>query len=134
VVRAADRWRALDRDSAEPCRLAARVLRTLGEDRELVWGYLTTPVALRPNEAGPWSGIAEEMRQAGEADLADRALQAAFEAEPTNAQHLWDRARHLGQAGQTARARALYRQLAEGSWQPRFAWVQAQARRELEKP
>ncbi|HZY86612.1 MAG TPA: hypothetical protein VFE78_17390, partial [Gemmataceae bacterium] len=133
VVRAADRWRALDRDSADACRLAARVLRTLGEDREVVWDYLTTPVALRPNEAGPWAGIAAEMQQAGEAELADRAFGAAFEAEPTNAQYLWDRAQHLGQSGQTARARALYRRLAEGKWQPRFAWVQAQARRELEK-
>jgi hypothetical protein len=134
VVRAADRWRALDRASVEPCRLAARVLRTLGEDRELVWDYLTTPVALRPNEAEPWASLAQQMRQAGEAELADRAFQAAFEAEPTNAQFLWDRAQHLGQSGQTARARALYRQLAEGTWQPRFAWVQAQARRELERP
>ena len=63
VVRAADRWRALDRDSAEPCRLAARVLRALGEDRELVWEYLTTPVALRPNEAGPWASLAEQMQR-----------------------------------------------------------------------
>jgi tetratricopeptide (TPR) repeat protein len=133
VVRAADRWRALDRDSGDACRMAAQVLRALGEDRELVWGYLTTPVALRPHEAGPWSGIAGQMQQSGEAELADRAFRAAFEAEPTNPQLLWDRARHLGQAGQTARARALYRQLAEGSWQPRFAWLQAQARRELEK-
>jgi hypothetical protein len=134
VVRAADRWRALDRDSVEPCRLAARVLRTLGGDRELVWDYLTTPVTLRPREAEPWASLAQQMQQAGEAGLADRAFQAAFEAEPTNAQFLWDRAQHLGQTGQTARARALYRQLAEGTWQPRFAWVQAQARRELEKP
>src|SRR5262249_49107399 len=28
VVRAADRWRALDRDGAEACRLAARILQT----------------------------------------------------------------------------------------------------------
>ena len=64
--------------------------------------------------------------------LADRAFRAAFEAEPTNAQVLWDRAENLKQGGQAARARELYRRLAEGSWQPRFDWVRTQARWQLD--
>jgi ferric-dicitrate binding protein FerR (iron transport regulator) len=132
VVRAADRWRALDRDGAAACTQAARVLQTLGE-RELAWDYLTTPVALRPAEAEPWSEMAGELRRRGELTLADRALRAAFEAEPTNAQFLWDRAENLRQAGRLAAARALYRQLAEAAWQPRFAGLQEQARWRLER-
>jgi hypothetical protein len=132
VVRAADRWRALDRDGAAACRQAARVLRTLGE-RELAWDYLTTPVALNPAEADPWSAMARELKRRGELRLADRALRAAFEAEPTNAQFLWDRAENLRQAGRLAAARALYRQLAEGTWQPRFAGLKEQACWRLER-
>jgi hypothetical protein len=132
VIRAADRWRALDRDGAEACNLAARILQTLGE-RELRWDYLTTPVAERPNEAGPWVDLARTLNRQGELTLADRAYRAAFESEPTNAQILWDRAGNLRQAGQMARARDLYRQLADGDWQPRFRGLQTQARWELEK-
>jgi hypothetical protein len=57
----------------------------------------------------------------------------AFEAEPTNAQILWDRARNLAQAGQAQEAEKLYRRLAEGTWQPRFAGLCDQARWQLEK-
>ncbi len=131
VVRAADRWRALDRDDGEACRLAASILQTLGE-RELTWDYLTTPVGQRPNEAEPWTQLAQTMNQQGEWTLADRAYQAAFESEPTNAQILWDRAGNLRQAGKLAQAKELYRRLAEGDWQPRFRGLQTQARWELE--
>ena len=133
AVRAADRWRALDRDGGDACRAAARILQRLGE-RELGWDYLTTPVGLRPNEAAPWLGLAETLGQKGELDLADRAYAAAFEAEPTNAQILWDRAQNLRQAGQSVEAARLLRQIAEGRWQPRFTWLQTQAKWQLERP
>jgi tetratricopeptide (TPR) repeat protein len=133
VVRTADRWRALDRDGSTACQMAARVLQTLGE-RELTWDYLTTPVALRPAESEPWANLAQTLARQGEATLADRAYAAAFEAEPTNAQLLWDRAQHLAQSGQVEEARKLYRRLADGSWQPRFASLQSQARWQLDRP
>src|SRR5205085_3067607 len=38
AVRAADRWRALDRDPGDACRAVARILQRLGE-RELGWDY-----------------------------------------------------------------------------------------------
>src|SRR5581483_8487282 len=85
VVRAADRWRSLDRDQDAACRQCARVLRVLGE-RELAWDYLTTPVALRPGEAEVWVGLAHALTEQGERDLADRAFAAAFERESTDAQ------------------------------------------------
>jgi Tfp pilus assembly protein PilF len=132
VVRTADRWRALDRDGSTACQMAARVLQTLGE-RELTWDYLTTPVALRPNESEPWANLGQTLARQGEVTLADRAYAAAFEAEPTNAQLLWDRAQNLAQAGQVEEARKLYRRLAEGSWQPRFSGLQSQARWQLDK-
>jgi tetratricopeptide (TPR) repeat protein len=131
VVRAADRWRALDREQERASKAAAAVLRTLGE-RELAWDYLTTPVALRPGEATVWLGLAHTLQQQGERDLADRAFQAAFQREATDAQVLWQRADNLRQAGRLAQARQLYRQLAEGDWQPRFATLKTQARWMLE--
>jgi tetratricopeptide (TPR) repeat protein len=101
-------------------------------DRDLVWDYLTTPVALHPAEAEPWRDLAQTLSRKGDLELADRAYQAAFEAEPTNAQILWDRARNLRQAGKTIEAQKIYRQLADGKWSPQFQWVQAQARRQVE--
>src|SRR5205085_1262315 len=128
VVRAADRWRSLDPDPTPACQAAARILQRLGE-RDLGWDYLTTPVGLWPNEADPWVTLARALQARGDLDLADRAYAAAFEAEPTNAQILLDRAKALGQAGRSVEALRLLRQLAEGPWQPRFQELQAQARR-----
>ena len=44
-----------------------------------------------------------------------------------------DRAQNLRQAGQEAEAQKLFRQLAEGTWQPRFQPLQREARRQLER-
>jgi Flp pilus assembly protein TadD len=67
------------------------------------------------------------MKQEGEYDLADRAYAQAFETESTNAQILWDRAVLLQQSGKNAEARRLFRQIAQGTWQPRFEWLRQQA-------
>jgi hypothetical protein len=56
---------------------------------------------------------------------------AAFEAESTNPQILMQRAQSLQSAGKSAQACRVYRQIAEGSWQPRFGWIQQQARSQL---
>ncbi|MBI3407439.1 MAG: FecR domain-containing protein [Planctomycetes bacterium] len=106
VVRAADRWRALDSESAGACNTVASILQRLG-DRELAWDYLTTPVAHQPSESGPWADIAQNLARKNVLDLADRAYQAAFEAEPTNAQLLWDRASLLRRNPQPAYFQAL---------------------------
>jgi hypothetical protein len=132
VIRAADRWRSLDRDATAPCQAAAKILQSLGAGDE-AWDYMTTPIGLQPNEAAPWLDLAKTQKSARAFDLADRAYAAAFEAEPTNAQILWDRARSLQQAGRQAEAQTLYRQLAEGQWQPRFSGLQAQARWQIGK-
>jgi tetratricopeptide (TPR) repeat protein len=131
VVRAADRWRALDRDGTAACQAAAKILQGL-DARDLAWEYLTTPVGLQPNESAPWLSLAQTERGEGDYDLADRAYTAAFEAEPTNAQILWDRAQNLQQAGKRVAAQQVYRQLAGGDWQPRFSSLQVQARWQLE--
>jgi tetratricopeptide (TPR) repeat protein len=132
VVRAADRWRALDANADSACQLAAQVLRELGQ-RELAWDYLTTPVGQRPGEAAPLAALARTLSSQSEAELADRAFAAAFAAEPTDAQILWDRAQGLRQAGKPTEARRLFQQLADGQWQPRFQGLQAQARWQLER-
>lgn len=127
VVKIADRWRSLDNDPTAACHAAACVLSTLGQ-YELAWDYLTTPLALKPNEAAPWVDLARSMQDSSQFAMADRAYAAAFEAEPTNAEILWDHASLLNQNGQSARAMQLYSQIAGGQWQPRFASICQQAK------
>ena len=55
-----------------------------------------------------------------------------FEREGSNAQVLWDRAENLRQAGRTAAAHRVYRQIADGTWQPRFATLKERAKWALE--
>ncbi|MCI0380086.1 MAG: hypothetical protein L0215_21085, partial [Gemmataceae bacterium] len=123
VVRAADRWRRLDPGHAEPASTAGWILQRLGE-KDLSWDYLTTPVALSPYEAQPWLTMAGSLAKRGDYALADSAFAAAFDAEPTNAQILWDRAENLLRFGKNLEAQALYRQIAQGTWQPRFQGLQ----------
>jgi Flp pilus assembly protein TadD len=130
IVRAADRWRALDPNDTLACASAARALTVMGAG-ELAWDYLTTPLAERPNEATPWQQLAQQLRQQGEFTLAERAYKTAFDLEDTNAQLLWDRATMLQQLGRHAEARALYRQIADTKWQPRFNWIQRRAKQYL---
>jgi ferric-dicitrate binding protein FerR (iron transport regulator) len=127
VVRAADRWRSMDPDGTAACQAAGGILRALGK-KDLAWDYLTTPVGQKPGESGPWVSLAQVLSKDGDFDLADRAYATAFAAEQTNAQILWDRAESLRQAGRWEAARRVYRQLAEGTWQVRFAGLQQQAR------
>ncbi len=127
VVAAADRWRALDDDPSGACLQAAQILRRVGR-ADLAWDYLTTPLALRPNESQPWLQVAQQLVQAGDIELADRCYATAFEIEPTNAQILWDRAQMLLAAGRSDRARDVWRVLADGTWQPRFEGLSTQAR------
>lgn len=131
TVKAADRWRALDHDNPQPCDSAAMVLGTLGA-RDLAWDYLTTPIGLKPNEGQPWQNLASRLSYQGELELANRAYQAAFEAEPTDAQILWQQAQNLRQTGKVAESRAVLRQIVQGDWQPRFNWIKSQARWQLE--
>jgi ferric-dicitrate binding protein FerR (iron transport regulator)/tetratricopeptide (TPR) repeat protein len=128
MVRAADRWRALDPAGSEgPCQSAARLLRKLGA-ADLAWEYLTTPLALQPAESKPWLGLAKAMVLEGDLDRADQAYAEAFQAEPTNAELLWERVQNLLRAGKPAAAEPLLRQLAEGDWQPRFQGLKERAR------
>ena len=73
------------------------------------------------------------MRQQGQVDLADRAYATAFEAEPTNAQVLWDRAESLQENGRADQARPLFRQLAAGPWGPQYSGLQERAKKQVEK-
>jgi tetratricopeptide (TPR) repeat protein len=127
VIRTADRWRTLDPDPTAACMAAAKVLRVVGH-KELTWQYLTTPMALNPNESAPVLSLAVQLKQTNQFELADQAYEWAFAAESTNPQILWDRAECLIQAGKPELARAQYQRIANGQWQPRFANLQHQAR------
>ncbi|HKB01627.1 MAG TPA: VIT domain-containing protein [Gemmataceae bacterium] len=134
VVKAADRWRHLDPEATELPNRVAAILRKAGGlgAADLAWDYATTPLALKPNESGPWVSLAWALRHEGNWRLADKSYAMAFAAEPTNAQLLWDRAEYLRQEGQIAESRRLMRQLADGAWQPRFNGLKAQARQAIE--
>jgi tetratricopeptide (TPR) repeat protein len=128
VVRAVDRWRALD-PGAEACETAWPILCHLG-DCDLAWDYLLTA---RTVEGSPstafWTGLANLLQQAAELNLAERAFAQACQAEPANGDLLWRRANNLLQAGEPVAARRLLRQLADGTWAPQYQTVQAEARR-----
>jgi len=134
TVRLADRWRRLDPEATESCNQAARILRLVGgsEAEALAWDFVTTPLALKPNESAPWLSLAVSATREGNLPLADRCYEAAFQAEPTNAQILWDRAKLLERRGEIARSQDLLREVAAGDWQPRFASLKTQARVAIE--
>ena len=90
-------------------------------------------MAQRPREAAPWANLARTLRRQGESALADEAFASAFAAEPTDAQLLWERAETLRRAGKLAESKKLLRQLADGTWQPRFATLKRQARTQLQR-
>jgi tetratricopeptide (TPR) repeat protein len=127
VIRIADRWRLIDPDAPEPSQLAGKIFHTLGE-RELAWDYWTTPIDQHPAESKPWIDLAETMKAEGDLERADRAFGLAFDAEPTNPEILWKRAQNLVRMSEPNRARQLYRQIADGTWQERFAATVEQAR------
>ncbi len=130
VVRAADRWRALDPEPAAACQSASRVLRGLG-DYDLAWDYFLSTVA--PTAQGfSWAALAQSFQQEGEAELAERAYVQACATDPANAGLLWVRAQNLLQAGRPLEGRTLLRQVAEGTWAPQYQGVQAQAREAVE--
>jgi predicted Zn-dependent protease len=132
VVRAADRWRAVDPDPTAACQAAARTLKRLGA-ADLAWDYLTTPLAGQSTESAAWQKLAEELAGQQDFALADRAYATAFEAEPTNAQLLWDRAEMLQRWGKADQSRQIRRQIAQGEWQPRFASLQERAVESLKR-
>src|SRR3989442_15930245 len=111
---------ATDPDKMAVPRRAAALLEALGAV-DLAWDYTTTPIGLKPGESEPWLELARKLREENRHEEADAAYAAAFKAEPTNADILWERAENLKGIGQTDRARLLYRRIAAGTWQPRFA-------------
>lgn len=127
VVKVADRWRSLDPDNMDVPEIAARTLQLLGA-KELAWDYLTTPIGMKPGEAEPWVRLAGTLKEEAAFELADRAYAAAFKADPTDAQILWDRAQNLQTMGLMDRARELYRQIADGDWLPRHRGLKDQAK------
>lgn len=132
IIRAIDRWRSLDPDVTTVCYQAARLMREL-EAPTLAWEYITSPLATRPNDASPLRQLAVELINTGDDPLAEKALAAAFTVEGTDAQLLWDRAQILQRLGRRDEAQSLFKQLAEGQWQPRFEGLKQQALQMLKR-
>jgi tetratricopeptide (TPR) repeat protein len=131
VVRSADRWRSLDPDDTAACQAAAKVLERLGA-ATTAWEYVTTPYADKPAEPPVWLSLGRTLRDQGSVSLAGIAYEQAFNAEPTNAQILWERAQMLEQAGKPAAAREHYRRIADGQWDASLQSIQSQARQAIE--
>ena len=71
VVRAADRWRALD-PGGEACEMAWPILCHLGA-YDLAWDYLLTARVLGSGQTAPiWGGLANLLMQSAEGNLAER--------------------------------------------------------------
>jgi hypothetical protein len=103
VVRAADRWRALDVDGAMACGSAFQGLRGLGEP-DLAWDYLL--MSSRADADGfSWMNLAQSLAAEEDFDLAERAYAQACLADPANAALRQARADNLRRAGHPAEAR-----------------------------
>ncbi len=130
VVRVADRWRALDPETGEVCRLAADPLARLGAV-DLAWDYITSPLAGEAEATIPWKERGREYHLQGQYDLAQRAYEQAFEADPTDAQILWQQAQTLIESGRHVQAQPLLERLADGEWDPKYDAICQQAQRAL---
>lgn len=126
IVRAIDRWRALDPEITAGCQRASRLLALLGEG-QLAWDYLVTPLALKPADAATWATTARALAQQGSLELADQAWAQAFACEQTNAGYLWSRVELLLSRGESDRALPWLERLANGTWHARFAQLERQA-------
>jgi hypothetical protein len=98
VMGIADRWRAVDPADWIPCDLAGRILRLAGE-RELAWGYLTTPAALSGGAATGWLELARQQHWERDYDLAERAFAVASSLDPSNTEIISERALNHRAAG-----------------------------------
>jgi ferric-dicitrate binding protein FerR (iron transport regulator)/tetratricopeptide (TPR) repeat protein len=132
VVRAADRWRSVDADTGDACRLAADALSRLGAV-DLAWDYATSPLAGGAEASINWDERGREYHRQGQYELAQRAYALLFEADPANAQVLWNRAQALLEAGGRDRAHALLEELTRGSWDPKYDWIRRQAEQTLKR-
>ncbi len=105
VVRAADRWRALDPDGTAASHWAFQSLRSLG-DADLAWDYLLMSIQSDANGFS-WANLAQSLVAAEDFDLAERAYAQACLADPANTALLRARADNLQRAGHPAAARDL---------------------------
>jgi len=112
VVRAADRWRALDIDGAVASGPAFQGLRGLGE-WDLAWDYLLMSVGV-DKDGFSWANLAQSLQQSEDFDLAERAYAQACLVEPANANLARARADNLMQAGRGTEGRDLIRRIGDG--------------------
>jgi tetratricopeptide (TPR) repeat protein len=131
VVRFADRWRSLDKDSPAPCEAAVRILNQVGAT-DLAWDYRTTPLTQQA-EPNAWLQLAREKSGQGDVEHADRAFAAAFALNPANPEALWERATNLCRPAPTPAARALFREVLNGDWGANTQTWKERAKAQLER-
>ncbi len=116
VVRAADRWRALDIDGTLACGPAFQSLRALG-DTDLAWDYLLMSSGT-DRDGFTWANLAQSLQQSEDFDLAERAYAQACLVDPGNPNLARARADNLMQAGRGAEGRELLRHIPDGPVPP----------------
>ncbi len=126
----ADRWRAVDPVEWIPCDWAARILRLAGQ-RELAWGYLTSPSSLRDAGAAEWIELARQQHWQRDYDLAERAFAVALSWEPANAAIVRERALNQCAARTRDAARTLLQQFDKGVWEERYKAFQLRVQQAL---
>jgi hypothetical protein len=130
TIHVADRWRAYDPEVAQPCNLAAGILKTLGE-HDLAWDYLTSRFATGEEHAYLW-GEGNTLSIQGHFELAERAFATESVANPQNGIVVWNRIANLRHAGQTEQADALLKELARMK-NPEPSWINGRALWQLER-
>jgi ferric-dicitrate binding protein FerR (iron transport regulator) len=116
VVRAADRWRALDGDGSLACGPAYQSLSGLGQP-DLAWDYLLMSAGA-DKDGFSWANLAQSLAQSEDCDLAERAYAQACVVEPANANLVRARADNLLRAGRSAEAREVLRGAGEAPAPP----------------
>ncbi|NVB41201.1 VWA domain-containing protein [Pseudenhygromyxa sp. WMMC2535] len=123
-----DRWRAEDPDYAEIDRLCAELSWAVDHDDE-AWRYLGSSLDRHPADGPTMAWVADVLERNGELERADSVWTRAIAVEPTDPMHRLRRAQNLLATDHEDHARALLREIVDGDWQPRFAWVVSEAKR-----
>jgi ferric-dicitrate binding protein FerR (iron transport regulator) len=117
VVRAADRWRALDVEGALACGPAYQSLRGL-DQLDLAWDYLLMSAGA-DKDGFSWANLAQSLAQSEDFDLAEPAYAQACLVEPANVALTQARADNLMRSGRSAEAREVLHRVGDAPLSPK---------------
>ena len=110
----------------------ASLYRSAGQE-EAAWRALSSVIDEKPRDGLSYYQVGAWYVGQGERESAQGWYGKAYEVEPTNGDWIWHRAELLRQMGKKTQARALYEEIANKKWQPRFQHYNNRAKKALEK-